>query len=86
MKKDLKILIIEPSEIITQGLVSILKEQNFNICGIEKNTTRLKSLLEEKIIFYKHLTDDKNVSIFFNKNIIGGKYVRFICIGKLSLL
>lgn len=48
MKKDLKILIIEPSEIITQGLVSILKEQNFNICGIEKNTTRLKSLLEEK--------------------------------------
>ena len=48
MKKDLKILIIEPSEIITQGLVSILKGQNFNICGIEKNTTRLKSLLEEK--------------------------------------
>ncbi len=45
MKQTLKILIVEPSEIITQGLSALLKRENFTICGVEHNTANLKDLL-----------------------------------------
>jgi len=47
MKTKLKIMIVEPSEIITQGLVSILEKCNFSICRTEKNTSQLEILLEK---------------------------------------
>lgn len=47
MKTKLKIMIVEPSEIIAQGLVSILEKCNFSICRTAKDTLQLDVLLEE---------------------------------------
>ncbi|MBO7255530.1 MAG: response regulator transcription factor [Paludibacteraceae bacterium] len=48
MKTKLQILIVEPSEIITQGLVAILQKHDFDVCGTAENTSNLEILLEEK--------------------------------------
>ncbi|MBR5469846.1 MAG: response regulator transcription factor [Paludibacteraceae bacterium] len=48
MKTKLQILIVEPSEIITQGLVAILQKHDFEVCGTAENTANLEMLLEEK--------------------------------------
>ncbi len=47
MKRTLKILIVEPSEIIAQGLSALFKRENFEICGVERNTDHLDELLAD---------------------------------------